>query len=472
MGASLGTRPETAMPVRSQRNTQAQAVLVAARVPAVKMIVLSLYWVAIGYLWQGLHTLILPDLMLHLVGPTFRGTALGFMENLGLLVATAWQPIVGALSDHTSTRWGRRRPYILGGTVADIPFLIGIALIGNYWLLVAFYILLQTTSNTAHGPYQALMPDVVPEEQRGEASGYYGFFNMIGLLAGVGGVGAIAGRFGMASATLSIIVVLVIAMAVTVLFIRDHTPAVPGGMPGPRRLLAGTFAKPVRDPDFMWISACRLLIFMALIGLQTFMYFYLYETWFPGSSSQTISGATIMIGLLVLITALASLPAGRLSDRFGRRSIVVASGALASLGFAGLMLSHYVWVPAGVLQPIASLLGVPLGAAQLLLYGFPIGIGLGAFMTVNWAQMTDIIPKGESGSYMGFFNIATAGAGVLSRLIGGGLLDFFNAHGQLLGLKAGYPVVFAFCGLLALAGGLIVLKARETRQRPVAHSTA
>lgn len=463
MGVSLRTERGTAPALRSRPEGQAQPGA-AGHVSALKLVSLSLYWIAIGYLWNGLHTLILPDLMLRLVSPTYRATALGFVENTGLLVATLWQPIVGAFSDHTSSRWGRRRPYILGGTLADIPFLIALALIGNYWLLVLVYVMLQMSSNTAHGPYQALMPDVVPEKQRGEASGYYGFFNMLGVLGGIAVVGAIASRFGTPIATLSMIAVLLVAMALTVVLIRDHTPAAPGPVPGPRRVMAASFTEPVRNRDFMWVSVCRLLITMALVGLQTFMFFYLYDTWFPGSSKATISGASILVGLIVVITALASLPAGMLSDRFGRRRIIVSSGVVTSVGFVGLALSHYVWLPSSALHPLAQLLGARDGAVQVVLYGLPIGLGLGGFLTVNWAQMTELIPEAQFGAYMGFFNIATTGAGILSRLIGGALLDFFNVRGELFGLKAGYPTLFIFLGLLALIGGFTVLKARETRK--------
>ncbi len=435
--------------------------------PRSRLIALSVYWVAIGYLWQGLHTLILPDLVLQLVGETYKGTALSLMENLGLLMATVWQPVAGAISDHTSTRWGRRHPFILGGTLADIPFLLGIALSGSYWLLAVFYILLQTSSNTAHGPYQALLPDVVPEEQRGEASGYYGVANMAGLLVGVVGVGATYASFGRLAAIASIAAVLVLAMAVTVVFVRDDTPAAPGAFPGLRRLLVDTFAQPIRNRDFMWITACRLLVLMGLVGIQTFIFYFFYDTWFQGASAKTISATTTLIGLVIAISSVASLPAGMLSDRIGRRQLVVLSGVLASIGMVGLVFSHYVWVPSAILDPLARLLAVPPAAVQAMIYGIPIGIGVGAFMSVNWALMTDFIPQAQSASYMGFFNIATAGSGILTRLIAGGLLDYFNAQGSLLGLKAGYPVVFTLCALWTLAGGVVVLKAREGRHRPL-----
>lgn len=443
------------------------AAVASRRMPRARLIALSVYWVAIGYLWQGLHTLILPDLVLQLVGETYKGTALSLLENLGLLMATVWQPVAGAISDHTSTRWGRRHPFILGGTLADIPFLLGIALSGSYWLVAVFYILLQTSSNTAHGPYQALLPDVVPEEQRGEASGYYGMANMAGLLVGVVGVGAMYGSFGRLAAIASIAAVLVLAMAITVVFVRDDTPAAPGAFPGLRRLLVDTFAQPIRNRDFMWITACRLLVLMGLVGIQTFIFYFFYDTWFQGASAKTISATTTLIGLVIAISSVASLPAGMLSDRIGRRRLVVLSGVLASTGMVGLVFSHYVWVPSAILDPLARLLAVPLAAVQAMIYGIPIGMGVGAFMSVNWALMTDFIPQAQSASYMGFFNIATAGSGILTRLIAGGLLDYFNAQGSLLGLKAGYPVVFTLCALWTLAGGVVVLKAREGRHRPL-----
>lgn len=458
------------LPIRTPRPVSAGARPEVAAQPAAHvgvriMVLLSVYWVAIGFLWQGLHTLILPDILIHIVNPAYKGTALGFLQNAGLILAMVWQPVIGAISDHTSSRWGRRRPYIFGGTLLDIPFLIGLALAGSYGWLVVFYVMLQLSSNTAHGPFQALMPDVVPEGQRGTASGYYGFANMIGLVVGVGGTGLIAGKFGDAVAIGCIAVAVVLAMVITVVFIPDKTPAAPGGLPKPRELLAGSFARPVHDRDFMWITLSRLLILMALIGLQVYLYFFFYETWFPGTSSSTMSAATVLIGIVAIVSAVVSLPAGMLSDRLGHRVLVMASGALGSLGFIGLVTSHYVWIPAAILDPMSSLLHVPAGAAQAIFYGLPIGIGMGAFMTINWAQMTAVIPESLAGAYMGFFNIATAGAGIAIRLIAGPMLDFFNAHGTLFGLRAGYPVVFAFCGLLVLAGGAVVFKARETGGR-------
>ena len=194
----------------------------ASRLNHLDFALLSVYWVAIGYLWTSLGGLILPDLVAHLVGNAHKGLALGVLEGVGSLMAVFWQPLAGAYSDRTHTRFGRRRPFIFAGTIGDVIFLIGIALSGTYWLVLIFYFLLQTASNTAQGPYQGLLPDVVPEDQRGTASGYYGLSNVIGLLAGTVGAGYILSHYGRTTAILSICLLLIVTMLPTVLLIPDR----------------------------------------------------------------------------------------------------------------------------------------------------------------------------------------------------------------------------------------------------------
>ena len=169
----------------------------------IDFVVLSLYWVAIGYLWTSLGGLILPDMVIQFVGREHEGFALGVLEAVGSLMAVVWQPIAGALSDRTRTRFGRRRPYIVVGTVGDVLFLIGLALSGTFGLVLIFYFLLQAASNTAQGPYQGLMPDVVPDTQRGTASGYFGVANVVGLFAGAIGSGWILAHAGRTAALLT-----------------------------------------------------------------------------------------------------------------------------------------------------------------------------------------------------------------------------------------------------------------------------
>jgi len=146
---------------------------------------LNSYWLAINILWGALGISLLPILIIDTVcggdqvcgDPTPilgsivapKGTAEAIITTLGVLVAILVQPTVAAISDHTSTRIGRRKPFIIVGTILDMVFLLGFYLAGAWIGLLIFYVLLQFSSNFAQGPFQGYMPDLVPARQVGLA---------------------------------------------------------------------------------------------------------------------------------------------------------------------------------------------------------------------------------------------------------------------------------------------------------------
>jgi MFS family permease len=428
-------------------------------------VVLSLYWVAIGYLWTSLGGLILPDLVLQLVGRQHEGLALGALEGVGSLMAVVWQPVAGALSDRTRTRFGRRHPFILGGTTGDVLFLVGLALSGSFGLVLIFYFLLQTASNTAQGPYQGLMPDVVPEAQRGTASGYFGVANVVGLLAGTVGAGLILAHVGRTAAILSICGLLVLTMLPTVLLIPDRAERTAGQFKSVRQAIVTTFGRPLRYPSFLWLMASRLLILVGLVGVQSFVFFYFSNVFFHNDRNDTITASYTLQGLVIVAAFLISWPAARASDRYGRRPFILVGGLLGAAGVVMLVFSHFQLLPTQLLEPLARMLKVPSLAAQATLVGVLIGIGYGLFFSVDWAFMQDVIPAKEAGLFMGFSNIATAGSGIIARFVGGLLLDPFNHGPQLLGLPGGFPVIFSVFSVSMLVGALLILKVPEVRIR-------
>jgi Na+/melibiose symporter-like transporter len=143
---------------------------------------MNVYWFGLAFMWNGLHPIVLPALLLGLVPEALKNTYLGGLTFAGLVLAMVVQPLAGGLSDSTRSRWGRRRPWILVGTLLALVFLGGMALAGNFLGLLAAYLLLQLASNSAHGPAQGLIPDLVPEQQRGLASGIKNLFDMLGLV--------------------------------------------------------------------------------------------------------------------------------------------------------------------------------------------------------------------------------------------------------------------------------------------------
>jgi MFS family permease len=426
---------------------------------------LALYWVSIGYLWTSLGGLILPDMVIQLVGREHEGFALGTLEAVGSLVAVIWQPIAGALSDRTSTRFGRRKPYIVIGTIGDVLFLIGLAASGTFGLVLIFYFLLQAASNTAQGPYQGLMPDVVPESQRGTASGYFGVANLIGLSAGTVGSGWILAHSGRTAALVSIAALLVLTMLPTILLIPDRTPRTAGQFKGVRDAFVTTFARPLRYPSFLWLMASRLLILLGLVGVQSFVFFYFNNVFFRNDRMDTITASYTLLGLVIFAGFIVTWPAAWASDRFGRRPFIFIGGLLGAVGVLMLTFSHYQLLPTQLVEPLARMLRVPPLAAQATLVGVLIGIGYGVFFSVDWAFIQDVIPQQEAGLFMGFSNIATAGSGIIARLIGGFLLDPFNHGPKLLGLPGGFPVIFTIFSASLLIGALLIMKVPEARKR-------
>ncbi len=131
-------------------------------------------------LWQSLHSIILPQRLLDFVPEAQKNTYLGIITLCGLLLAMFAQPIAGAISDRSTFKWGRRRPYIFWGMIISILLLPGFALAGSFAAIFVVYCLLQVAANTAQGPYQAFLPEMVPEKKRGMASGFRSLFELTG----------------------------------------------------------------------------------------------------------------------------------------------------------------------------------------------------------------------------------------------------------------------------------------------------
>ena len=138
---------------------------------------INIYWFALTTRSQVLSPLIIPLLVQQFVGEEAKGTYVGIIRLWSLMVAVLVQALMGLLSDRSTHRWGRRRPFILVGTLAELGVFVAIGLsaglqgMTGYWVLFALYILSMVASNTAHAATQGLIPDLVPDDKRGRFSG-------------------------------------------------------------------------------------------------------------------------------------------------------------------------------------------------------------------------------------------------------------------------------------------------------------
>src|SRR5439155_9078770 len=180
-----------------------------------------------------------------------------------------------------------------------------------------------------------------------------------GIASGTVGAGLLLAHFGRSAAVTSIVVVLVTTMLVTVLVVPDRAAPVEGQFRSARELLSKTFAVPFRNRDFLWLMVSRLLIFMGFGGLQNFAFFYFDNVFFQHDRKATTIAASTLLGLSIGVAALITWPASRFSDRIGRKPLIFTSGLFGAAGTLLLVFSHFLWVPEGLLSPLARLLKVP-----------------------------------------------------------------------------------------------------------------
>jgi Na+/melibiose symporter-like transporter len=143
---------------------------------------INLFWLGLNIRNNAFGNVFMPYLVALFVGKDILNTALGEMRTAGLVIAMLVQPAMGLLSDRSTSRFGRRRPFIFVGVILDFIFFVFVALAQNYWALLVAIMLLQFSSNISHGALQALIPDQVSESQRGVASGVKAIFELLPLI--------------------------------------------------------------------------------------------------------------------------------------------------------------------------------------------------------------------------------------------------------------------------------------------------
>ncbi|MFC1912041.1 MFS transporter [Chloroflexota bacterium] len=410
------------------------------RIDYIKITVLGF---ALAALWSSLHSIVLPLRLLDFVAESQKNTYLGMLTFTGLILAMFVQPIAGAISDRSGFRWGRRRPYILLGMAIALLLVPGIGVFGTYAAVFIIYCLIQVSANIAQGPYQAFIPDLVPEGRRGLASGVKSLLEILGGITLVRLIGYFMGQYSTGEGSLwlwlvlgALALILLGATAATVLTVREQ-PGSGGSELSLLPALYKSFRVNVKaNPDFILFLISRLLIFMALATLQTFTLYYLRDVVGMVNPAAATADLLIAVGIGMILVV---FPAGRLSDKIGRRPVVLSSGFLGALGIIVLFFSP--------------------GYGYIIFGGAIVGIAAGAFMSSNWALATDLITRGEEARYLGLTNMATAGGAALARLIGP-VIDFFNSYSTGLG----YQVMLGTCFGYFIIGSILLIKVKGRRR--------
>jgi MFS family permease len=418
-GAAQGDRPAMVLPLR-------------------QLVQLSIYWFGINAIWGAIDGVILQARMESFVGAGNAGIALALAKLGGVIVAILVQPTVGSISDYTMSRWGRRKPYIAIGASLDVLFLIAIATSNTFLALAAFLVLLQFSSNFAQGPFQGYVPDLVPAPQVGLASALVGVMTVLGIMGGqiIGYTGFLLGN----NFTLPTIAVGLVEFATavgTLLWVQEGRKPKDRGRRTWRQVALEAWGTDIlREHSYVWLVASRLCILAGVGMIYNLNVFYMDRSMGLPSEQKALWGfaASACIAVTILIV---SIPAARLADRHGRKTVIYGACAGGAAGMAILVLAPAMWV---------GLLGIVCVAAAA-----------GSFLAVDWALMTDIIPKASSGRYMGMSNVATASAGQVALIVGGPLLTVFPG-----GLG---PRMAMLAGALFFAAGAALLRPVDPSRR-------
>ncbi len=421
---------------------------------------LSTYWFSLNFQSGALFAVVLPTQLLLFVTPGQAGSAqqatfIAWLSALGAIIALVIQPVFGAISDRTTGRMGRRRPYVLAASLIMAGGTVWLAFAQGLTPLVWAFIFVQLANNGATAAYQALIPDLVPMSQRGTASGYMGLMTILGNVGSLALAGVLlattsqafdfgALRSGLAVFYIICAIIIVLGAAITVMGVREH-PLRRGQMAagrdaGSRGAWLDRWLDPWRHENFSWVFLTRASVMFGLTLFLTFIEYYFARV----AGVQNFVGATAVIAMLALLGAVCSaLALGIISDRIGRVPIVCAATTCMALAAAVFMIAP----------------GAPLWPLGLLF-----GLGYGAYTSVDWALALATLPSlQDSGKDLGLWSLASTIPSILAPIAGGGLIALASNVGQI---NLGYRGVFALAAIFLVLGAIFVLEVREQPQQP------
>lgn len=452
----------------------------------------NIYWFALTSRSQVLTPLIIPLLIQRFVGEAAKGELLGNMRLWSLMVAVLIQALMGLLSDQSTSKFGRRRPFIALGTIGEIiiyiliGFTAGMDGMTGYWFLFILYTLSMATANTAHAATQGIIPDLVPEEKRGRFSGFKALFELpLPLIFVSFVIGKMVSAGNIWGAIFTLIIVLIVCLLLTLTIKEEPLTEKPTKMdwnPIIRLVLmtaaftviiltSGFIVRQIMNLILSGESTSSTILVMVIgllgmliaigVGVWSSVSISIGEkikdhhnfTWWVVNRLAFLAGSTNLAGFLVYF----------LQERFVELQGEKAAGPAASITmFIGIFILISA-VPSGWLTDrfgtkkiiLISAILTTLGTAFVLLSpsiswmyaaGCLVGAGIGFFYASNWALGTEIVPQDQAGRFLGISNLAGAGAGAVGAYIGGPIADQIG-YTPLMTI---YVVLFLF-SILALS---------------------
>ncbi|MGN6790755.1 MAG: MFS transporter [Streptosporangiaceae bacterium] len=406
---------------------------------------------ALYALYIGVLQVLLP-LQVEAVDRAHKVATLGLVSGISAGVAAVCNPLGGALSDRTRSRFGRRTPWLLVGSAA---VLVAVAVLGSaasVLMVIVGWSLVQAAANLYQAALTAVVPDRVPVRRRGTASAVVGVAMSAGAVAGVGLAGRFAGHLALGYFALGLLLAITAILFVSLTadppsnqVSLSHLP--PGERPAPEASRPGiasrrgvlssavAFTSALRHRDFAWVFCGRAAMILGYFLIAGFELYILTDYVRLPSGISPTAGVTILAVISTLCSVLAAAVAGPLSDRLNRRKLfVIGSAAISGLA---------------MILPIVS----PT-FPTMTVFAAIAGLAFGSYLAVDTALVTLVLPRHEDTARdMGVLNVANAGPQIVAPFLAA----------LIIGHLGGYKTLFIGGGVIAIAGALAIGPVRSVR---------
>lgn len=392
------------------------------------------YVLALIGLWTSLITPASVTLAIRVgqLDPAGKAGSLAFVASLGAAAALLANPIFGALSDRSTSRFGQRRSYIIGGIAVGSLATLGIGIAPTIPLVAIGWALAQTAFNAAVASLIAILPERVPAASRGRVAGFMGMTSQVGAVGGTYLIQLVGTRgVWMFLAPVLIGVLLVLPFALTLREVprtREETAPINW-----RLLLGAMWINPRENRDFALAWAGRFLVWISLYLLTTYKTYFLIDR--LGYSADDVA-PVLSLAMLLLASCLgvSSIIGGWMSDRLGRRKVFVIAASV--LFVAGMLVVAFA------------------GNVEHFLVGISIaGFAQGLYMGVDYALVADVLPDGktEAAKGMGVFNLSSTIPQTVAPILAPVLLTVGASGGT-----GNYTALYVSAAVFALAGAVAV----------------
>lgn len=369
-----------------------------------------------------------------LVDPQTKDTSLGLVIGLGSILGLVFGPIAGVLSDGTRLRWGKRRPWIIGGLVVSALGGVIVAVAPNIPTMILGWAVCQLAVATISAGFNPILAEQVPSTQRGKVGA------LGGVSASIAGVGAsLFGSFLTGNLILLFLLpplVFALGAAILVLIIKDRPAPADEARQPISNVFKSFYFNPRRYPDFALVFLGKFLLQFGFTFFSTYqLYFLLERLGFTAEQAGQSLAAAGGISLLALMGF--AVLGGFLSDKLRRRKpfIYLAAALIAS----GLLITAV--APSFPLYVVGGTL---------------LAAGTGAFTSVDLAMATDLLPeKDKAGKYMGIYYLSSGIPGVIGPIIAPLILA--------IGGGGNYAALFVAGAILAAGTGITTWRIRGVR---------